>query len=151
MQSAFLRSALFHFNPSLIFNCPFFLLSSTLRFSFAALCTTNFSRFWVFWRAFSYTLVVHRYHLRICSARCTVSCGPSPQVHLWLPWWPPSAWTVFGQSLSRSKSLRSAWVCSVWCWLSSMRAGRGRGGRQTCRPSCDVWDADSGRSSAVGW
>ena len=32
-------------NPSLIFNCPFFLLSSTLRFSFAALCTTNFSRF----------------------------------------------------------------------------------------------------------
>ena len=33
------------FNPSLIFNCPFFLLSSTLRFSFAALCTTNFSRF----------------------------------------------------------------------------------------------------------
>ena len=33
------------FNPSLTFNCPFFLLSSTLRFSFAALCTTNFSRF----------------------------------------------------------------------------------------------------------
>ena len=32
-------------NPSLILNCPFFLLSSTLRFSFAALCTTNFSRF----------------------------------------------------------------------------------------------------------
>ena len=127
-----------YFNPSLIFNCPFFLLYSTLRFSFAALCTTNFSRFWIFWRAFSYTLVVHKYHLRICSARCTVSCGPSPQVHLWLPWWPPSAWTVFGQSLSRSKSLRSAWVCSGWCWLSSMRAGRGRGGRQTCRPSCDV-------------
>ena len=33
------------FNPSLIFNCPFLLLSSTLRFSFVALCTTNFSRF----------------------------------------------------------------------------------------------------------
>ena len=49
----------------------FFLLSSTLRFSFAALCTTNFSRFWFFWRAFSYTLVVHKYHLRICSARCS--------------------------------------------------------------------------------
>ena len=32
-------------NPSLIFNCPFLLLSSTLHFSFAALCTTNFSRF----------------------------------------------------------------------------------------------------------
>ena len=32
-------------NPSLIFNCPFLLLSSTLRFSFVALCTTNFSRF----------------------------------------------------------------------------------------------------------
>ena len=32
-------------NPSLIFNCPFLLLSSTLRFSFAVLCTTNFSRF----------------------------------------------------------------------------------------------------------
>ena len=32
-------------NPSLTFNCSFFLLSSTLRFSFAALCTTNFSRF----------------------------------------------------------------------------------------------------------
>ena len=28
-------------NPSLIFNCPFFLLSSTLRFSFAVLCTLN--------------------------------------------------------------------------------------------------------------
>ena len=33
------------FNPSLTFNYPFFLLSSTLRFSFAVLCTTNFSRF----------------------------------------------------------------------------------------------------------
>ena len=33
------------FNPSLIFNYPFFLLSSTLQFSFAMLCTTNFSRF----------------------------------------------------------------------------------------------------------
>ena len=32
-------------NPSLTFAYPFFLLSSTLRFSFAALCTTNFSRF----------------------------------------------------------------------------------------------------------
>ena len=32
-------------NPSLIFNYLFFLLSSTLRFSFAAMCTTNFSRF----------------------------------------------------------------------------------------------------------
>ena len=32
-------------NPSLTFNYPFFLLSSTLRFSFAVLCTTNFSRF----------------------------------------------------------------------------------------------------------
>ena len=31
--------------PSLIFNYPFFLLSSTLQFSFAMLCTTNFSRF----------------------------------------------------------------------------------------------------------
>ena len=30
--------------PSLILNYPFFLLSSTLRFSFAALCTTNFSQ-----------------------------------------------------------------------------------------------------------
>ena len=125
-------------NPSLIFNCPFFLLSSTLRFSFAALCTTNFSRFWIFWKAFSYTLVVHKYHLRICSARCTVSCGPSPQVRLWLPWWPPSAWTAFGLFLSKNKSLRSVWACSGWCWLSSMRAGRERGGHQTCRPSCGV-------------
>ena len=33
------------FNPSLTFAYPFFLLSSTLRFSFAALCTTNYSRF----------------------------------------------------------------------------------------------------------
>ena len=32
-------------NPSLTFNYPFFLLSSPLRFSFAVLCTTNFSRF----------------------------------------------------------------------------------------------------------
>ena len=32
-------------NPSLIFNCPFFLLSSTLHFSFAVLCTTNFFQF----------------------------------------------------------------------------------------------------------
>ena len=30
--------------PCLILNYPFFLLSSTLRFSFAALCTTNFSQ-----------------------------------------------------------------------------------------------------------
>ena len=37
--------AIFEFNPSLTFAYPFFLLSSTLRFSFAALCTTNFSRF----------------------------------------------------------------------------------------------------------
>ena len=35
----------FLLNPSLTFAYPFFLLSSTLRFSFAALCTTNFSRF----------------------------------------------------------------------------------------------------------
>ena len=35
----------FRLNPSLTFNYPFFLLSSTLRFSFAVLCTTNFSRF----------------------------------------------------------------------------------------------------------
>ena len=33
------------FNPRLTFAYPYFLLSSTLRFSFAALCTTNFSRF----------------------------------------------------------------------------------------------------------
>ena len=32
-------------NPSVTFNYPFFLLSSPLRFSFAVLCTTNFSRF----------------------------------------------------------------------------------------------------------
>ena len=32
--------------PSLTFNSPFSLLSSTLRFSIAALCTTNFSWFW---------------------------------------------------------------------------------------------------------
>ena len=32
-----------YLNPSLTFAYPFFLLSSTLRFSFAALCTTNFS------------------------------------------------------------------------------------------------------------
>ena len=36
---------IYDFNPSLTFNYPFFLLSSTLRFSFAVLCTTNFSRF----------------------------------------------------------------------------------------------------------
>ena len=78
-------------NPSLIFNCPFFLLSSTLRFSFAALCTTNFSRFWIFWRAFSYTLVVDRYHPPICSARCKASCGPSLQGRWWLPWWQPES------------------------------------------------------------
>ena len=34
------------FNPSLTFHSPFFLLSSTLRFSIVALCTTNFSWFW---------------------------------------------------------------------------------------------------------
>ena len=34
-----------YLNPSLTFNYPFFLLSSPLRFSFAVLCTTNFSRF----------------------------------------------------------------------------------------------------------
>ena len=48
-------------SPSLTFNYPFFLLSSTLRFSFAVLCTTNFSRFWFFWRAFSYSLLVQKY------------------------------------------------------------------------------------------
>ena len=31
-------------NPSLTFAYPFFLLSSTLWFSFAVLCTTNFSQ-----------------------------------------------------------------------------------------------------------
>ena len=31
-----------------------------------------------------------------------------------------------------------------------MKAGRERGGHQTGRPSCDVSDADSGRSSAGG-
>ena len=36
---------IYDFNPSLTFNYPFFLLSSPLRFSFAVLCTTNFSRF----------------------------------------------------------------------------------------------------------
>ena len=39
------RQAQGHLSPSLTFNYPFFLLSSTLRFSFAVLCTTNFSRF----------------------------------------------------------------------------------------------------------
>ena len=34
-----------YLNPSLTFNYLFFLLSSPLRFSFAVLCTTNFSRF----------------------------------------------------------------------------------------------------------
>ena len=136
--------------PSLIFNCPFFLLSSTLRFSFAALCTTNFFRFWFFWRAFSYTLVVHKYHLRICSARCKVSCGPSLQGHSCLPWWPPSAWTTFELSLSRNNSLRSALACSVLCWQSSMRAVQGRGKHQTCRLACGVWGADWDRSSTGG-
>ena len=32
-------------NPSLTFHSPFSLLFNTLRFSFAVLCTTNFSRF----------------------------------------------------------------------------------------------------------
>ena len=35
-----------NYNPSLTFHSPFFLLSSTLRFSIAALCTTNVSWFW---------------------------------------------------------------------------------------------------------
>ena len=39
------RGESFNLSPSLTFAYPFFLLSSTLRFSFAALCTTNFSRF----------------------------------------------------------------------------------------------------------
>ena len=138
-------------NPSLIFSYPFFLLSSTLRFSFAVLCTTNFSRFWFFWRAFSYTLVVHKYHLRICSARCKASCGPSLQGRSWLPWWQPSAWTASVQSPSKSMSLRFAWACSGWYWRSSMKAGRERGGHQTGRPSCDVSDAGSDRSSTDGW
>ena len=138
-------------NPSLTFNYLFFLLSSTLRFSFAAMCTTNFSRFWFFWMASSCTLVVHKYHLRICLARCKASCGPSLQGRLCLPWWPPSAWTAFELFLSKNKSLRSAWACSGWCWRSSMKAGRERGGHQTGRPSCDVSDAGSGRPSAGGW
>ena len=139
------------FNPSLTFAYPFFLLSSTLRFSFAALCTTNFSRFWFFWMASFCTLVVHKYHLRICSARCKASCGLSLQGHWWLPWWQPSAWIASWQSPSKSMSLRFAWACSVLCWRSNMRAAQGRGGHQTVRPSCDVSDAGSGRSSAVGW
>ena len=139
------------FNPSLTFNYPFFLLSSTLRFSFAVLCTTNFSRFWFFWMASFCTLVVHKYHPRIYSARCKASCGPSLQGRWWLPWWQPSAWIASWQSPSKSMSLRFAWACSVLCWLSSMQAGRGRGGHQTGRPSCDVLDAGSGRSSAGGW
>ena len=139
------------FNPSLTFAYPFFLLSSTLWFSFAVLCTTNFSQSWFFWRAFSYTLVVDRYHPPICSARCKASCGPSLQGRWWLPWWQPSAWIASWQSPSKSMSLRFAWACSVLCWLSSMQAGRGRGGHQTGRPSCDVLDAGSGRSSAGGW
>ena len=134
-----------------VFNYPFFLLSSPLRFSFAVLCTTNFSRFWFFWMASFCTLVVHKYHPRIYSARCKASCGPSPQGHWWLLWWQPSAWIASGQSPSKSMSLQFAWVCSVWCWLSSMKAGRGRGGHQTGRPSCDVLDAGSGRSSTDGW
>ena len=138
-------------NPSLTFAYPFFLLSCTLRFSFAALCTTNFSRFWFFWMASFCTLVVHKYHPRICSARCKASCRPPLQGHWWLPWWQPSAWIAFGQSPSKSMSLRFAWVCIVWCWLSSMKAGRERGGHQTGRPSCDVSDAGSDRSSTDGW
>ena len=35
----------FDFNPSLTFNYQFFLLFSTLQFSFAVLCTTNFLDF----------------------------------------------------------------------------------------------------------
>ena len=97
------------------------------------------------------TLVVHKYHPRIYSARCKASCEPSLQGRWWLPWWPPSAWIASGQSPSKSRSLQFAWVCSVWCWLSSMKAGRRRGGHQTGRPSCDVPDAGSGRSSAGGW
>lgn len=151
LKGSSLLYALDGFNPSLTFNYPFFLLSSPLRFSFAVLCTTNFSRFWFFWMASFCTLVVHKYHPRIYSARCKASCEPSLQGRWWLPWWPPSAWIASGQSLSKSRSLQFAWVCSVWCWLSSMKAGRGRGGHQTGRPSCDVPDAGSGRSSAGGW
>ena len=108
-------------------------------------------RFWFFWMASFCTLVVHKYHPRICSARCKASCRPPLQGHWWLPWWQPSAWIASGQSPSKSMSLRFAWVCIVWCWLSSMKAGRERGGHQTGRPSCDVSDAGSDRSSTDGW
>ena len=39
--------------PKFDIHSLFSLLSSTLRFSFAVLCTTKFSWFWFFWRAFS--------------------------------------------------------------------------------------------------
>ena len=61
------------FNPSLTFNSPFSLLSSNLRFSFAALCTTNFSWFWFFWRAFSYTSWLHHFFCAIIYCTMIIS------------------------------------------------------------------------------
>ena len=58
-------------NTSLIIYLAFFRLSITLRISMAVLCTTDFSPSWLFYRALSYILVVDRYHLPICPARCT--------------------------------------------------------------------------------
>ena len=57
-------------NTSLIIYLAFSRLSSTLRISMAVLCTTDFSQSWLFYRALSYILVVDRYHLPICPARC---------------------------------------------------------------------------------
>ena len=125
----------------------FFLLFSVLRFSFVRLCTTNFSGFWFFWMAFSYTSVVHKYHLLTYSVRCKASFGLSSQEHSGSPWWQPSALTTFVLSLSSSMSHLSVWVCSELYWLSSMRAVQGRGGHPTGHLSCGVSAEGSSRSS----
>ena len=116
----------------------FFLVFSVLRFSFVRLCTTNFSGFWFFWMAFSYTSVVHKYHLQTYSVRSKASFGLSRQEHSVPPWWQPSALTIFVLSLSSSMSHLSVWVCSGLYWLSSMRAVQGRGGHPIGHLSCDV-------------
>ena len=139
------------FNPSLISYWSLFLQISVLWFSFASLCTTNFLWFWFFWMASSCTLVCHKYLLPPWSARCITSCTPFRPMRLFLPSWQLSALTLSSLSPSSSVSHPTASDGNGLCWLSNMRAVRGRGGHPTGRPSCDISAAGSGRFSAAGW
>ena len=130
---------------------PFPLLFSDFRFQFASLCTTNFWGFWFFWMAFSCTSIVRKYCWLPLSVHCTSSYALSLQERSWLPSWRPSVLTSVWQFLSSSSSHPPAWVCIWLCWLSSMRAVRGRGGHPSGHPSCGVSAAGWGRSSAACW